>query len=290
MSWATALRLGRVSNLPTVWTNVLAGVVLSGAILTPMSFALLLLALSLFYVGGMYLNDAFDREFDAVAYPQRPIPSGAVPARQVFTIGFLGLATGEFLLIAIGYGMGDTPGWPPAVAGLCLAATIVYYNANHKNSPYGPVFMGLCRMQIYLTVALAASPTLPEPVWWGAALLFAYIIGLSYIARQETLDRLTSLWPLAFLATPFAYGIQGALHSIVPALIYGGFFVWVGYAVKRLARGAQSEIREGVSTLIAGIAFLDALLIALAGQSWLALAAVGGCLLTRLFHRIIPGT
>ena len=29
--WPVALRLGRVSNLPTVWTNVLAGVVLSGA-------------------------------------------------------------------------------------------------------------------------------------------------------------------------------------------------------------------------------------------------------------------
>jgi len=31
----TALRLGRVSNLPTVWTNVLAGAVLSGARLAP---------------------------------------------------------------------------------------------------------------------------------------------------------------------------------------------------------------------------------------------------------------
>lgn len=290
MTWTTALRLGRVSNLPTVWTNVLAGAVLSGAILTPLSLALLLLALSLFYMGGMYLNDAFDREFDAVAYPLRPISSGAVSARTVFTFGFLGLAMGELFLLILGYRVEGGQSWLPALAGLCLAATIVYYDANHKNSPYGPVFMGLCRMQIYLTVALAMSPTLPERVWWGAALLFAYIIGLSYIARQETLDQLTSFWPLAFLATPFTYGIQGALHNIVPALIYGGFFVWVLYAVRRLVRGSLSDIREGVSTLIAGIAFLDALLIALAGQSWLALLAVGGCLLTRLFHRIIPGT
>jgi 4-hydroxybenzoate polyprenyltransferase len=268
----------------------MAGVVLSGATISPFVFAFLLLAFSLFYVAGMYLNDAFDREFDAVAYPQRPIPSGAVPARQVFTIGFLGLATGEFLLIAIGYGMGDTPGWPPAVAGLCLAATIIYYNANHKNNPYGPVLMGLCRMQVYVTAALAAGPILSERLWWGAVLLFAYIIGLSYIARQETLARFTNFWPLVFLAAPFAYGLPEAQQNIIPALIYGGFFVWVGYAVKRLARGAQFEIREGVSMLIAGIAFLDALLIALAGQSWLALLAVGGCLLTRLFHRIIPGT
>jgi 4-hydroxybenzoate polyprenyltransferase len=248
------------------------------------------LAFSLFYMAGMYLNDAFDREFDASTYPQRPIPSGAVPAQQVFIIGFLGLATGECLLIAVAYGMVDAPGWPLAVAGVCLAATIVYYNANHKNNPYGPVLMGLCRMQVYVTAALAAGPILPEHLWWGAVMLFAYTVGLSYIARQEALARFTNFWPLAFLAVPFTYGFPGSLRNIIPALIYGGFFVWVGCAVRRLVRGSQSDIREGVSALIAGIAFLDALLIARTGQSWLALAALGGCLLTRLFQRIIPGT
>ena len=292
MNWATALRLGRVSNLPTVWTNVLAGAVLSGSMITPLSLSLLLLALSLFYVAGMYLNDAFDREFDRLAYPQRPIPSGAVSARSVFISGFLGLAAGESLLIVVGFGMENGQGWPPALAGLCLAATIVYYDANHKNNPYGPMFMALCRVQIYLTAALAVSPMLTEPVWWGALLLFAYIIGLSYIARQETLTRLANFWPLAFLASPFAYGMQRALLAIapVPAIICGGFFLWVAYAVKRLVRGSQSEIRAGVSTLIAGIALLDALLIALADKPWLAVTAVAGCFLTALGHRLIPGT
>ena len=51
MSRARAyLRLGRVSNLPTVWTNVLAGVFLSGAPVSPATMTLLALALSLFYV------------------------------------------------------------------------------------------------------------------------------------------------------------------------------------------------------------------------------------------------
>lgn len=31
MTPAVALRLGRVSNLPTVWTNALAGIALAGA-------------------------------------------------------------------------------------------------------------------------------------------------------------------------------------------------------------------------------------------------------------------
>jgi hypothetical protein len=56
---ATLLRLGRVSNLPTVWTNVLAGAVLSGGDWRNWRLGLMLVAMSSFYVGGMYLNDYF---------------------------------------------------------------------------------------------------------------------------------------------------------------------------------------------------------------------------------------
>ena len=80
MKWRTYLRLGRVSNLPTVWTNVLAGIVLAGGPLEPGTLAALVVALSLFYVGGMYLNDAFDRTIDARERPERPIPSGLISA------------------------------------------------------------------------------------------------------------------------------------------------------------------------------------------------------------------
>ena len=60
MSLSVWLRLGRVSNLPTVWSNVLTGLALVGALQPDASLLVLVLALSLFYVGGMYLNDAFD--------------------------------------------------------------------------------------------------------------------------------------------------------------------------------------------------------------------------------------
>src|SRR2546425_8066153 len=74
--WLIYLRLGRISNLPTVWTNVAAGIVLAGG--TPAAGMLVVLAtaLSLFYVGGMFLNDAFDRAVDARERPERPIPAG----------------------------------------------------------------------------------------------------------------------------------------------------------------------------------------------------------------------
>lgn len=257
MNWAVALRLGRVSNLPTVWTDVLAGAVLAGSTPQPFLLALLLLAVSLFYVAGMYLNDAFDRDFDAAAYPQRPIPSGAVTTGTVFTMGFLGLGAGELLLVVAGFGAESGRGWPPVIAGLCLAATIVYYNVHHKGNPLSPFLMSLCRAQVYLTTALAVASLLPQPFWWGMALLVAYIMGLSYVARQETLARLTNLWPLALLAAPFLYGAAGALHSVGTALIYTGFLMWVVNAVRRLVRRTQADMRAGVSQLIAGIALLD---------------------------------
>ena len=46
---SVAFRLGRVSNLPTVWTNVLAAVVLGGGEAAAPRTLLLMVAMSLFY-------------------------------------------------------------------------------------------------------------------------------------------------------------------------------------------------------------------------------------------------
>ena len=88
MNWAVAFKLGRVSNLPTVWTNTLAAIILAGAApLAPQPLPLLL-AMTLFYVGGMYLNDAFDANIDARERPERPIPSGQISRASVYGLGF----------------------------------------------------------------------------------------------------------------------------------------------------------------------------------------------------------
>src|SRR5205085_11052794 len=75
----TLLILGRVSNLPTVWSNCLAGWILGGG--GQLGRLMVLCAGATFlYTGGMYLNDAFDAEFDLQHRPERPIPSGAIRA------------------------------------------------------------------------------------------------------------------------------------------------------------------------------------------------------------------
>ena len=120
MSWAVALRLGRVSNLPTVWTNTLAGIVLAGGNAGDRRTVPLIVALSLFYVAGMYLNDAYDAEIDARERPERPIPSGQVSAETVFAAGFGMMVLGLALLGWVGYGARGGTGIGPVFGGLGL--------------------------------------------------------------------------------------------------------------------------------------------------------------------------
>ena len=290
VSWRVALRLGRVSNLPTVWTNVAAGVVLAGGAFEPIRMVLLLAALSLFYVAGMYLNDAFDREIDAQERPERPIPSGQISTQMVFGAGFLMLAAGESILALASYGIDGGKGFPPLVAGLVLAAVIVYYDYRHKTDPVSPVFMGVCRALVYVTAALAVAPGLSSEVLWGAGLMLAYLIGLTYAAKSENLAEIKNIWPLGFLALPFAYGITLLVESPITIGFFLGFLALVIYAVYHLVRRGRANIPLAVGTLIAGISFLDAMLISGQGAQVIALFALGGVVLTRQAQRFIPGT
>ena len=290
VNWRIALGLGRVSNLPTVWTNVAAGVILAGGTLELAQTLLLLGAVSLFYVGGMYLNDAFDREIDARERPERPIPSGKVNSITVFAAGFSMLTVGEGLLTIASYGLDSGMGWPPMVTGLALVASIVYYDFRHKTDPMSPVIMGVCRGLVYLTAALAVASGFSSEVIWGAGLMLAYLIGLTYAAKSENLAQIKNIWPLVFLALPFAYGLTLISEGPITIVIFLGFLAWVMYAVYHLVRQGRTNIPLAVGTLIAGISFLDAMLVSGEGEHVIAIFAVGGVVVTRLAQRYIPGT
>lgn len=290
VNWRIALGLGRVSNLPTVWTNIVAGVILAGGSLEPFETLLLLGAVSLFYIGGMYLNDAFDREIDARERPERPIPSGQVSVKMVFVAGFAMLAAGEGLLAITSYGLDSGMGWPPVVAGLALIASIVYYDYRHKTDPMSPVVMGVCRGLVYVTAGLAIASGFSSELIWGAGLMLAYLIGLTYAAKSENLAEIKNIWPLVFLALPFAYGLTLISESPITIVIFLGFLAWVIYAVFHLVRQGRTNIPLAVRTLIAGISFLDAMLVSGQGEQVIAIFAFGGVVLTRSAQRYIPGT
>lgn len=282
MSPRTALRLGRVSNLPTVWTNVLAGALLAGAAGFGGELALLLAAFTLFYTGGMFLNDAFDAAIDARERPERPIPAGLVTRAEVFGWGFGQMAAGVLLLAPAGAA--------PALAGLTLAVAITYYNWNHKANPLSPVVMGLCRVLIYVGAGLAFTRSLPEALWAGAALLLCYLIGLTYVAKQENLERVANLWPLAFLAAPVAFGAWRALEAPLVGAFWLAFTGWMLWALWFLRRRRKGDIPRAVVSLIAGISLLDALLIAAHGNPQLALVALAGFGATLFLQRYVAGT
>lgn len=274
------LKLGRVSNLPTVWTNGLAGWVLSGGAGHPLGLLLLLAALSLFYVGGMYLNDAFDATIDARERADRPIPQGEVTRTTVCVLGSVMLGLGVMLAF--------TQGVPSGLCGLALAATIVLYNALHKCTGWGPVVMGGCRLLSYFTAALGASG-IGWPVLLGAFGLFCHVVGLTYAAKQEAYDRIGAAWPLAVLAVPVlvvALTLDGGL-SIALLIAY---VLWGAWALYLLFRRHRGDVPRAVVSLIAAIALFDAALISGARAPELAVLAVAAFVITLALQKLAPGT
>ena len=290
MSWAATLKLGRISNLPTVWTNVLTGIVLGGGVLLDARTLPILVALSLFYVGGMYLNDAFDAEIDQEERPDRPIPSGVIDQRTVFNAGFAMFVVGLCILLWVGFVAADGTGGWPSVAGLVLVTSIIVYDWHHKGNPFSPYVMGVCRMMVYVTAGLCFL--VPPPAWLllAAALLFSYLIGLTVIARQETRQEVDGLWPLLLFAPPVIYGVANATTSVTAAIALFLLLGVIGLAMWALRRRLPGDIGVAVSVLIAGICVLDAVFLASAGETFLAWWAIAGFVLTLILQRFIPGT
>ncbi len=290
MTWYVALKLGRVSNLPTVWTNALAGIVLAGSTIEGSRIVAIILALSLSYIGGMFLNDAFDADIDALERPERPIPAGQISRKAVYCWGYSMLVCSVVMLLGIGtMATGGTGLWP-AFSGIGLAVLIVVYNRHHKANPFSPLVMGLCRVFVYLTAGLCFVVPLGAPVFIGAGLLLAHLIGLTYIAKQENFNRIENLWPLVFLAAPIVYG--GVLVLGQPALtpFWLLFTAWVLVALYFVKRRSPGDISRAVVSLIAGICLLDAVLIASVGEMQLAILAIAGFAMTLVLQKFVSGT
>jgi len=167
----TALRLGRVAHLPTVTSNVLAAIALSGMSPSGSTIALVCFALSLMYVAGVFLNDAFDRDHDREHRPERPIPAGEVAAAVVFDTGFALLAGGIAVVTLGALAMGA--GWKPVVSAVALGSLIVTYNASHKDNRFAPLLMTLCRLCVYMTAGLLVRGELCTDLVVGGGMLAA---------------------------------------------------------------------------------------------------------------------
>lgn len=261
---------------------MLAATAIAGGDLFSARTALALAAMTLFYVGGMYLNDAFDRHIDRRERPGRPIPSGAISAQAVFAAGFGMLGCGLALMAS--------QGLRSALVGLALGLAIVLYDVRHKGNPFSPVLMGLCRLLAYVGTAVLASDAVSAAVLIAGVALLAHVAGLTYAAKQESLDRIGRLWPLAILALPLLVTLPALGSGWTAAVAWAGLAAADVLAVRALRRRSEpGAVPRAVAALIAAISLLDALLVASVSPVVAALCWAGYAL-TRALQRVIPGT
>jgi len=280
----TLLILGRVSNLPTVWSNCLAGCWLGGGG-NYWKLPFLLLGVSALYTGGMFLNDAFDEAFDRQRRAERPIPSGKISAGLVWRFGFGQLALGILLLCFCGK--------VATVAAVFLALSILLYDWTHKFITASPWLMGLCRFWVYVIAGATGVDGLNGfPIFCGAALAF-YIVGLSSVARRESFRGPIPFWPLLLLAAPvvLAMTMNAGVYRQPALWISAVLILWSARCLRTIFLGGENNVGWIVTNLLAGIVLVDWLAVApqipprLSAAVFLALFG-----LTKWLQKFVPAT
>lgn len=268
-------------------------------------------AVSLMYVGGMYLNDWKDADFDRQHRPERPIPEGQINRRTVlfYGAGFFALA----LIISV-IMRPEAALWTLGLIG-CITA----YDLHHKNNPLSPWVMGGCRALIYPWAASVAGHPFSPELWVATASAYIYTLGLTGIARGSdwsigwgaVFGRCSGKKSRTVRQLPDGIPTKVILSGCVllPALLWGGvlvtedqpvgvwlpvmiiFLTWTGLSLRGWFRNPP-QIGFAVGNLIAGFALLDLLAVSVAGPFLLSIAALFFLLFiaTLKMQRIISGT
>lgn len=216
------LALIRPPNITTAMSGVLAGFGVAG-LGNSAALPWLLVATACLYGGGVALNDFFDRRLDQVERPERPIPSGRVPA------GIAG-AIGGLLLVA-GVAAASRASRTAGTIALVIACLAVIYDAWTKHlRVMGPVTIASCR-GLNILLGMAAIPSTVATAWAVAALPFAYIAGITALSRGEVHGGSRAVATLSLsLVTAVVVALfimsLGTFHSIAAALSLTLLFAW----------------------------------------------------------------
>lgn len=275
------LTLARISNSPTVISNVLAGAALAGVLQPDAKVGLLVLAMVLFYTAGMVLNDVCDYRWDQQHRPTRPLPAGIVPGTAAAGAVLLLMGAGSALLWLIG---------PAAfLSGLALIALIVFYDAWHKSNPLSPVVMAACRVMVYVTAFVAFGGQSIQSLVIASVLLVLYMAGLTYLAKTETRPTVAGYWPaLILFAGPAYYSV--ATGSPTLAALAAAVAVWIALSIRFVYRTEGRNIGTAIARLIAGISLFDGLVLVSSGALAAIALAVAAFGLTLFFQRYVEGT
>ena len=276
----TLLLLSRAGGLPAVWSNCLAGWWLAGHRETE-GLPFLFVGATLMFIGGNFLNDAFDADYDREHRRARPIPSGTVAWKTVWRWGLALLAAGVLVLLG--------PGTLTASLGLALVVCIIAYNTIHQALALSPALLGACRLFLYLMGAAAAGHGVSGWSLWCGLAMAGYVSGVGCFKRWERTPALVNYWPVLLLAFPIllaavmnagGYLEKGLLLSAILAL-------WGARALRQTFWSAERKVGVTVLELEAGIVFADWLACADAPRelSFTFLALFG---VTLLCQRVLP--
>jgi len=238
----TWLTLCRPSGLPTVWSNCLAGWWLAGggnAGRLPLLFG----GATMLYLGGAFLNDAFDAAYDHDHRRVRPIPSGRIRLETVLWCGLALLGIGALCLLWLGTVTGGL--------GLGLVVFIVSYNALHRVLTFSAALLGICRFFLYaIAASTAASGVNGWSIWCGLALA-TYVAGTGWITRPETVAGPARYWPLVLLAAPVILAqIMDDNDFRQPALLLSAvLLLWVLRSVRPTLWSADNDALAGAKLL-----------------------------------------
>lgn len=260
------LQLLRPANIVTALANILAGYATVGRG-RPDALPWLLVATGALYAGGIVLNDYFDREVDAVERPERPIPSGRVPASHAAAMG-----AG---LLGLGVLAAFRAGWVSGLVGVVIAGFVLLYDAVTKRSAtLGPPTMAACR-GVNLLLGMSAVPAAMLGHAWLALLPFVYIWSVTNLSRHEVYR--TSETPAGFALAGVSLVVLAAAVLVANALVTGPgsaswgpivalLLVWtLAYRVLRPFWWAwrsdhPQAVRDAVRAGVLSLTLLDAIL------------------------------
>ena len=292
------LAIGRVSNLPTVWSNMVTGILLAWALQNQeMPFSaglqplLLIAGVTSAYLFGTFLNDWKDVDFDTRHRPERAIPSGR------WSRSSIGWMAAGFALAALGCFLSQVFTQPLVpILGVALLASIVIYTALHKRTPFAIIPMGICRSLLYLLgyCSVASVPVTNPTATSGnpegsipgilqdnalfivvlmALGILSYVAGLTLAARYESgpanlpLPRIILWVPIFLCALTHTWWwicqhplFLGDRPLVIPALLcLLPFCIWTVRALSAI----RKSIGDFVSRALAGLCLVD--LLAFAG-------------------------